>query len=123
MWIFPRGEGYKIKTAYDGMADLNKIDLKSKYIKCSSKHVNIVSIISELWLTSPFSLSTEHVYGHQDTLKISLTMLERLNCKMNIKAKAIAQKTIKERNPHPVLITKLGIGSIICCGESFTSRI
>ena len=50
-------------------------------------------------------------------------MLKKLNFKMNIKAKSIAQEQIEECNPYPVLSTSLGIGSIICCGDLVKSWI
>ena len=117
---FPKGK-YKTKTAYDGLSALNKVGLESEYIILSSKNVDIIS--SELWPTSPFLLVTEHVYGHQYTLKRPLTMLEKLSYKIDIKSKPIAQKQIEEGNPYPVLSTKVGIGSITCCGELVISLL
>ena len=39
---------YSIKTACDGLAALNKFGMKVEYIKSLSKHVDMVSMISEL---------------------------------------------------------------------------
>ena len=114
---------YQIKTAYDGLSSLNKVGIEVDYIKCSSKHVDIVSIISELCSTSPFSLDNEYVYEHQETLQRSPDMLEKLNFKMSIKTNSIEQKQIIERKPYPIHSKNIGIGSIKCNGEFITSRI
>ena len=62
----PHGE-YEMKTACNELATLNKVGMYTEYIKCSSRHVKMVSMISELWYISPFAPKPEHVYGHQDT--------------------------------------------------------
>ena len=45
---------YILKTAYDGLSTLRD-SVEHDYIRCSSKHVDILSIITELWEKSKFS--------------------------------------------------------------------
>ena len=45
--VFLQGE-YKIKTTYDGLASLNKVGMNDKDIKISRKHIDMVSMISDL---------------------------------------------------------------------------
>ena len=47
--------------------------------------------MTDLGEQSPFTVVKRHVYGHQDTLGRNLNLLERLNCKMDHKAKEIAR--------------------------------
>ena len=72
--------------ACDGKSALDKVDTDRLYIKCRDKHVDFISIISELCEQSSFRFIKQHVYGHQDTTGRPLTTLEHLNCKMDLKA-------------------------------------
>ena len=57
--------------------------------------MDLVSILSTLWDIIPFTIAKEHVYGHQDEqANRELRILESLNCKMDKKAKMIAQHQI-----------------------------
>ena len=46
---------YELKMVCDGLSALSRVDIKHEYVMCSSKHVDIVSIISKLWEKSNFS--------------------------------------------------------------------
>ena len=81
---------YYMKTACDGLAALNKVGINAEYIKCSAKHVDMISMISELLKDSSFTPLPAHVYGHQDASKKPLSMLAILNNNMDIMAKQIA---------------------------------
>lgn len=50
----PQGE-YKIKTVCDRLGALNKVGLDKEYIKCSAKHVDMISMITDLWNKSKFT--------------------------------------------------------------------
>ena len=80
--------------------------------------------MTELWDTTCFSVTRQHVYGHQDSTGQELTVLELLNCKMDQKAKQIARSNM---TPSPVNVsitpTSKGIGSIICGKEIISSKI
>ena len=112
-----------MKTACDGLAALNKVGVNAEYIKCSAKHVDMISMISELWNISSFTPLPEHVYGHQDTSKGPLSMLAILNNKMDVMAKQIALDYIGTRPMSIIVPTSLGIGTIICGGNLVTSRV
>ena len=66
---------YKIKTVCDGLSALDKVGVDKEYIRNSAKHVDMISIITDLWKRSQFSPICEHVYGHQNEVKEPLTML------------------------------------------------
>ena len=40
-----------------------------EYVKCSAKHVDMISMIIDLWNKSVFTPMPEHVYGHQHASK------------------------------------------------------
>ena len=99
--------------------------MDAEYIKSSSKHADSVSMVSELWSSSPFDPNPVHVYGHQDTSNRTLNRLEKLNRKINIKAKSIAIQKIMEENAQPIIPMPLCIGTVICwgMGVEITSRV
>ena len=57
-------------------------------------NVDMLSIISELWKESHFTLDKQHIYGHQDDLGRQLTQLEKLNCIVDDFSKGISRKQI-----------------------------
>ena len=59
-------EEYSIKIACNRLAALDKVGMKVEYIKSSSKHDDMVLMISELWSGLSFNPLPTHVYGHQD---------------------------------------------------------
>ena len=112
-----------MKTVCDGLAALNRVGLDKSYVRCSSKHVDMISMITDLWETSDFNFVKEHVFAHQDDLNRPLTMLEQLNCRMDILAKDIAKNEISCPSLGLVTKTSAGIGSITCDGNLITSRV
>jgi len=110
-------------TICDGLAALKKIVMDRKNIRCSSKHVDMISMITELWSMSCFKPIQEHVYGHQDINDSSLTRQAKLNNKMNLMAKDIALEQIATDTTLWREPSTLGIGSIRCGGKLITSRI
>ena len=61
-------------------------------MKCYAKHVDVISIISDLWNKSPLSIIKEHVFVHQDDVNRPLNLLKKLNIKMGTLAKTIATR-------------------------------
>ena len=93
-------------------------------IKANMKCVDMISIISELWSSSSFSITKEHVYGHQDDLGRPLTQMEALNCRVDIFAKEIAGFKMSDLLPQPSFkATNLGLGTITCSNILITSKI
>ena len=90
----PEGQ-YEMKTVCDGLSALEKVGLDKEYIRSSAKHIDLISIISELWKKSPFSPILEHVYGHQNESLQPLSMHAQLNNKMDSMAKHIAMEHIE----------------------------
>ena len=110
-------------TVCDGLAALNKVGLDKESIRCSSKHVDMISMITELWSMSCFTPIQEHVYGHQDEIDRPLTIQAKLNNKMDLMAKDIALEQIATDTTLWRDSSKLGIGSIRCGGKLITSCI
>ena len=104
----------KIITACDGISALNKVGVYQEYIRCSSKHIELVSIISSQWDKSVFTPIKFHVYGHQDDLNRPLTVIERHNCDMNTLTSDISQKNNSGVTKYPTHITYEGLGAVIC---------
>ena len=86
--------------------------MKAEYIKSSSKHVDMVSMITELWSRSSFIPLPTHVYGHQDNSNRQMSRLEKLNYKMDLMDKYIAIKQISEKTTYPRIPSSLGISTI-----------
>ena len=76
----------------DGLAALNRLGLDRSFIRCSSKHIDMISIITDLWGKSDFNFVKEHVFAHQDKLNRPINMLEQTNCRMDDLAKKYSQK-------------------------------
>ena len=113
-----------VTVSCDGLSALNRTGLSLDTLRASDKHMDMVSILSSLWYKIPFAIAREHVYGHQDEqVDRELTILEELNCKMDEKAKAIAQLQIDSRRRYRVPPTHLGFGTVKCNGTLVTSHI
>ena len=90
----------QITVSYDGLSALNRTGLSLDALRASAKHMDLVSILSTLWDKIPFTIGArEHVvYGHQDEQEDrELTILGSLNCRMDERAKMIAQQQIDTR--------------------------
>ena len=93
-------------------------------IRCSTKHVDLVSTLADFWHLLQFSPTTEHVYGHRDESSDNLTVPERLNCRMDSLAKSIALQYIEgPRRSISFHGSSRGIGTVKCMGRLVTSRI
>ena len=94
--ILPNHHGSpQVTVSCDGLSALNRTGLSLDALRASGKYMDLVSILSTLWEKIPFTIAREHVYGHQDDNDDrELTILESLNCKMDEKAKMIAQHQI-----------------------------
>ena len=89
-----------------------------------TKNIDFISIINELWESSPYSIVKEHVYGHRDDIARPLTPLEALNCWMDTLAKRIALHHINHHHHHPPYQpTSLGFGTIQINGTTVSSRV
>ena len=118
----PKGE-YTLKTVCDGLSALNQVGLDKSYTKSSLKHVDMISMIAELWERSDFTLTKEHVLAHQDDLNRPLTMLEKLNCRMDAFAKDIARDEMYQPRTELITSTSVGMGTIKINDNLVTSRI
>ena len=94
--------------------------LDKEYIRSSAKHIDMISIITDLWRRSPFSPIREHVYGHQKSSLQPLTILAKLNNKMDSLVKRIDVEHIERTSEHQATPTSLGIGTITCGDELIT---
>ena len=122
--ILPPSLNTKMTVACDGLAALQKVNISLPNISSRSTDCDLISIINHLWKESPITPSLQHVYGHQDTSKITLSPLERLNCDMDADAKEIAHNSVNRDVPKTTFPpTSLGLGTITCGGKLITSSI
>ena len=122
--ILPPDTTPDITVACDGEAAINRVNMDSNIIKANMINVDMLSIISELWSESSFTITKKHVYGHQDDLGRPLTPLESLNCTVDIFAKEIAHKQIDGLLPDLEFSpTDKGYGTITCNGIMVTSKL
>jgi hypothetical protein len=52
-------------------------------VKPSWKHVDLLTDLIDLWENLPMKARLEHVLGHQDDVGRPLTLLERINVRMD----------------------------------------
>ena len=122
--VLPDGMKPNITIACDGLAALNRVHMQSNIIKANMTNVDLISIISEIWDDSKFTITKQHVYGHQDKLGRTLSQLETLNCIVDDFAKEIATKRI-----DGLLLglqfssTDVGFGTVKCNGKLITSNL
>ena len=120
----PTGVTPNITIACDGLAALNRVHIESNIIKANMTNVDLISIISEIWDDSQFTITKQHVYGHQDKLGRPLSQLETLNCIVDDFAKEIATKQIDGLLPDLKFSpTDIGFGTIKCNGKLITSNL
>ena len=120
----PPNTNPSILIACDGKSALQKVITGKYEIKCKYKDIGMISIMHDLWKESKFVPTTQHLYGHQDVTGRELTMLETLNCKVDLRAKEIALNDIRDSTNHPPpSSTTLGLGSIYCNNSIITSKI
>ena len=119
----PPNTNPSILIACDGKSALRKVITGNHEIKCKYKDIDMISIMHDLWKESKFIPNTQHVYGHQDVTGRELTMLETLNCKVDLKAKEIALNHISDSTNYHPPSTTLGLGSIYCNNSIVTSKI
>ena len=120
----PQNTTPHLTVACDGKAALGRVQLNANKTKANMKSVDFISIISELWSNSKFTISKEHVYGRQDDLGRSLTQMEALNCRVDVYAKEIAILKMPGVAPNQLFNpTTLGMGTITCSSTLITSRI
>ena len=73
--------------------------MKRHHIKASTKCIDLVSSLIELWENVPYYPTLTKVKGHADALHRSLTPLEKLNCIVDDYAKEIATYYFSHRTP------------------------
>ena len=113
-----------LTIACDGKSALSKVVINTSDVHCKDKHVDFISIISELWNKSQLSVQKQHVYGHQDTTYRIITRLELINCQMDLRAKQIARLHIlSNKSDKPSTPTTLGFGIILRGKEIISSNI
>ena len=122
--ILPPGSTPEITIACDGLAAINRVNMDRSILKAKMTNIDMLSVISELWDGSNFSLIKQHVYGHQDDLGRPLTQLETLNCIVDEYAKDIARQQMNGTLPPlHFSTTSLGFGSVKCHGHLITSNL
>ena len=62
----------------DGISALRRTALPPNWNKCSSKHIDLVSISLTLWESIPFCPVKQHVKGYQDVTNAPLPFLSPL---------------------------------------------
>ena len=82
-------QSLNITTLCDGLSALEIVGTYISLVKTKGKHTDLISVISEIWSTSPFYYTAEHVRAHQEKLQRPLTVKETLNFKMYNLAKRI----------------------------------
>ena len=98
--------------------------MDSSIIKANMTNMDLISIISEIWDDSQFTITKQHVYGHQDNLGRPLSQLETLNCIVDDFAKDIAKKQIDGLLPGlQFSSTDIGFGTVKCNGILITSNL
>ena len=108
----PEESNPSITIACDGKSALSKINQPRMKVHCKDKQADLISILSDLWSNSPFSIVKQHVYGHQDEIGRPLTILEKLNCYMDQRAKQIANLQMLTNTNHVFSPTSLGFATI-----------
>ena len=122
--ILPTGASPNITVACDGEAAIDRVNMEKSTIKYNMINVDMLSIISDLWETSSFTIIKQHVYGHQDESDRQLTQLERLICRVDLWAKEKAQQQIAGLLHNLTFTpTNQGYGTITCNGRLITSKV
>ena len=100
----------------DCKSGLQKLPTSPEFVKGSTKHQDLVSLISHLWTACPHTPIPSHVFAHQDKyLTFPLTPKVELNCRMDSLAKDFVLNAITTGNiTPPHFNTHLGFGTIIC---------
>ena len=52
--ILPQGFNPRLVTCCEGLVALNKVGLSNQNLRVTGKHINLISIISDIWITSTF---------------------------------------------------------------------
>ena len=93
-----------------------------QYIRCSSKHIDMIAIITDLWEKSDFSFVKEHAFARQDDLTRPLSMLEKLSCRMDTLTKNIVHEEIRIPQVGYFARNSVGLESITCDKTIISSR-
>ena len=114
--ILPDQEAHLQKVYSDCISALNRLTTSREYIKSTYKHMDIISLIIDLWDNTPFRVNPLHVKAHQDNLPSNnLSPAAKLNCSMDTFAKQIALHAIIQKNlTPPTFNSTLGFGTIKC---------
>ena len=110
-----------ITTACDGLSVLRKVHATKEMVKPSWKHVDLLTGLIVLWENLPMKARLEHVLGHQDDVGRPLTILERINVRMDSTAKTIACTHPKFKIKQLAGIT-LGYGTVTIAGTLICSK-
>jgi hypothetical protein len=109
-------------TACDGLSALRKVHATKEMVKPSWKHVDLLTGRIDLWENLPMKARLEHVLGHQDDVGRPLTILERINVRMDSTAKTIACTYPKFKTKQLAGIT-LGYGTVTIVGTLICSKL
>ena len=110
-----------IITGCDCQSGLKKLYVEKSWLKPSTKHFDLVSVLVDTWKLSKFSPIATYVKGHQDDMSRHLTILETLNCKMDKLAKSIAINHFENQGGTLSISPTIGFGSITCMNNEIHS--
>ena len=113
--ITPTNDTISQSIFTDYKSAINKLFSSPQFAKVKYSRMDLLSIISALWSSSPFTPTPLHVYGHQDTANLHRLSIEsQLNCRMDTITRSITSADITSNNLHPPpFIFPLGFGSIM----------
>jgi hypothetical protein len=113
----------------DGKAALQALALKKDDVNSNATHLDLLSIIIDVWNSSTMEPYPIHIKGHQDESQESLTRLEKMNVLVDKLAKMTAEAQ-EVQSPNIVIpcmgmkqLTKTGINITGCIYQSLYSRI
>ena len=114
--ILPINASFHQSVFSDCKSALKRITTSPEYVKSSTKHMDLISLITHLWSTCPVTPLPQYVKAHQDKNPHTILSAEaQLNCHMDNFAKQIALRAILHSNlSTPSFHSSLGFGSILC---------
>ena len=121
--IIPNELQPNIFIAYSRFYAWKKVGIDWECITCSSKCVDLISIIRKQWGEYLFHSLKQHVYGHQDNSIGPLTLLEHLNYDMDEIVNSIALAHISSEAMIPSYSTWIDFITVTCQDHLITSII
>ena len=122
--VLPPSFSTSLTVACDGLGALLQVDSIIKRATSKKKDFDLIAILKHIWSSSSIAPLPQHVLGHQDNSSNPLTVLEKLNCQMDLQAKDIARDAIlHQHGPPSDTSTSLGFGPITCDSTIITDNL